>query len=1190
MSTEAKTRKTDQLLYTDELTKIYNRRYLKEVIPGHLVRAEEEGFSVALYMIDMDKFKNINDTYGHGVGDDALQLFSQIISEETKEKGDSIRYAGDEFVLILSELDKKEARQLGLDIQNKLADTPLKAKGEEIKLGCSMGISLFPKDGKTVKALFEKADEALYVAKDRGRGTVVVFPDSGKLLVPSKLDSILDTPYVVGRDNVLQFMDTHLSNKGKTSSFPVLLGGDGTGKTRLLAYAIKRAQKKLDFSLFAKGYPLWQTEVYGAVFSALGRLFEGDTSISNQVFTELEDKYKAILKPYLHPWEMKEVETTEEDPRADSTTFFEALTQAFLILRQIGDGAVILDDIDQIDQPSLQFFDSQSSQEEGGKLFFICSVHSPDLLTGEEKLLFIFDSMPEMTSRCTIQRFHLDPLSQEHIRELTEKLFDGKALPVESEKSLFDKSGGSPLFIVEAISLLLMKGKIEVVGDEWDLSLVKPDDIPSNLTEMLKERLMKMDKDAINVLKLASILGEKINTRQLAEMSQLNVPQVLDILVNAQRALLIEESPNPDEFTFSHRLDRSVFYSLMSEEERRKYHSIAADIEQKFAPGALERVVGKLAYHFQSAGQLEQASQMFSTLRKQMSSVSISRGARKVLQKKTLTSSLARESALEEEDLASAVDLARAFRTAIHNFRLYPKEHENVKNAVARFMELLGPFLAEKTEVLSISVTPQSVLFNGQPPPPTREDRRLTSDLNDALGLFGLQGVLFLGGITKEEIMRFLGAFTRHPEDVAGQWDVLVNELDLAHILPDRKVFVAVSEHKVTLQKDDLLAQAPAEPGKKASGPSGAAVVLPGDAALSVSDEQLEQLKSIMDQFVKEKKELLEAIQSEDIGKAEFKQLVNILQHTDIARAEEAVRASEKAPDSAEAAPPAEGKEAPAQKGKYTGVLPDEEIVVETEKDLYPAFEDLNSEDTETRAKAATWLVKQDPIKLADAALLAIASNMPLKARKLSATVVQKAGEEAIEAFLDKINPDAPVIPLPNFITVADTFIGSPKLFPILRKIALTGPTETVRPTIEVLNQVPGKEVNMILLEVFNLAAGEVKKDILNIFAKRRMTEAVPLLLDIIKPKKTWEQEGRISLQERVCRTLGQIGSSEAADVLVAAATVPKPWALLKQKPDSIREAATWALRQLPDRVKIRRAIQALKNDKSPQVRRVARQ
>jgi len=1186
MSTQKEDRKLDSLLYTDELTKIYNRRYLKEVIPGHLVRAEEEGFTVAMYMIDMDKFKNINDTYGHGIGDKALKLFSRIITEESKDMGDAIRYAGDEFVLVLSKLDKKEARQIGLNILQRLKDTTLKVKDAEIVLGCSMGISLFPKDGKTLKKLFEKADEALYVAKDRGRGTCVVFPDSGKLLVPSKLDSILEYPYIVGRDDIVQFMDTQLSKKGNPSVFPVILGGSGTGKTRLMMYARERAEKNLSFALYAKGYPLWQTEIYGAVFSALERLFEQDRSISNKVFSELEDKYKLVLKPYLPPWDFKEVETTEEAAGADSSTLFEALTQAFFILREIGDGAVLLDDVDQLDQPSLHFFDSQFTQEEGKKLFFAASVNSPDLLAGEEKLLSLFDSMPETARGCEVRRFHLEPLRLEHIRQLTEKLFDGKTLPAEAEQTLLDRSGGNALFVMEALSFLILKGKIEVVGDEWDLSLVKPGDIPSNISDMLKERLLSMDKEALNVLKLASILGEKIHTRQLAEMSKLNVPQVLDILINARRALIIEESPNPEEFTFTHRLDRTVFYSLMSEEERRKYHSLAADIEQRLAVGSMDRVVGKLAYHFQSAGQLEQASKMFSTLRDQLSSVSISKGARKILQKKMLTSSMAKESPLEEEDLAKAVDLGRAFRTVLNNFRLYPKEHENVKSAVERFMELLKPFLEEKTEVLSISSTPQATLFNGQPPPPTREDKRMTADLHEVLSLFGLQGVLFLGGITKEEVMRFLEPFTRHPEDVAGQWDVLVDELELSHVLPDRKIFVAVSEHKVTLDREDLLAQSPtdAREAPASSAPAGP-VAVP-----LMQEEQLEQLRKILDEFVKEKQELLAAIQSQDIGKVEFQQILNLLQHTDIAEAEKAVRKAQEISPEAEGAPPSEGEGAPAPRGKYVGIMPDQDIVGKTEQDLYPAFEDLNSQDTETRAKAASWLVNQEPKKLAEAGLMAVASNMPLRARRLAATVIQKAGEPAMEAFLEKINPDAPIIPLINFVIVADLFVGSPKLLPILRKIALTGPTETVCSTIEILDQIPGKEVNMILLEVFNMAAGKVKMDILSLFAKRRVIEAVPLLLELIKPKKAWEEEGRVSLQEKVCRTLGQISASEATDILVSVAMVQKPWTLLKTKPDSVREAATWALKQLPDKVKIRRALAVLKSDKSSLVRRAARQ
>jgi HEAT repeat protein len=616
----------------------------------------------------------------------------------------------------------------------------------------------------------------------------------------------------------------------------------------------------------------------------------------------------------------------------------------------------------------------------------------------------------------------------------------------------------------------------------------------------------------------------------------------------------------------------------MTEEERRHYHSLAADIEQKFMPGSLDRVVGKLAYHFQSAGQMEQASKMFSNLKTQMRAVSISKGARKLLQKRTITSSLAKESTLDDEDLALAVDLGRAFRATLNNIRLYPKEHENVKNSVERFLELLDPFLKEKTEVLSISSTPQAILFNGQPPPPTRDDARLTADLHEILGNCGLQGVLFLRGITRDEILRFLDAFTKHPEEVAGQWDVLVNELDLSHILPDRKMFVAVGEHKVILDKTELLAQSP-ESAK--DGPQGLPVT--EVEAPEMSSEQIKQLKTILDQFAKEKQELLDAMKSKQAGEIEFQQLVNLLQHTDIAKAEEAVRQSGEMSPAAEEAPP-------PPKDKYDEVLPDRDIVDLAEQDLSRIFSDLNSEDTETRAKAAAWLTKQEPTRVAEAGLKAVASDIPLKARRLVASVIQKAGEAAVDAFLEQINPNAPGFPLLKLITIADTFIDNPKLLPILRGIALTGPTETVRPTIEVLDQIPGKEVNMILLEVFNLAAGKVKMDILNVFAKRRVIEAVPMLLEIIKPKKTWEPEGRISLQEGICRALGEISSPEAADTLIAVATVPKPWALLKAKPDSVREAATLALRQLPDKVKIRKALDVLKSDKSPQVRKAARQ
>jgi diguanylate cyclase (GGDEF)-like protein len=1189
MSTEPQDKELLSLLYTDELTKIFNRRYLKEVIPGYLTQASKEKFTVAFYMLDMDNFKSINDNYGHRMGDRALKHFSKIISERIQEKGIAIRYAGDEFVLIVSKMTKKQARELGMEILKKITGSPLKVKDKKLNIKYSAGVSLFPKDGKTLKTLFRKADEALYTAKDQGKGRVVVYPDKGKLLTPSKLDSILSYPHIVGRDDTIQFLDKHLSGKENPLVFPVLFGDDGTGKSRLMEHARETAQKNFAFTLFAKGYPFWQSDMYSGVLSALGMLFEQEPSISDEVFSKLEDRYKLILKPHISLWDTKKVDEKEEIAPSDRMALFEALTQAFIILREMGNGAVLLDDADQIDQPSLQFFDSQFEQTEESKLFFLSSINSPDLITGEDKLLFLLHSMSEAATTSDIQKFHLEPLRLKHVHELVAKQFDGKTLSPESEVALLHNSDGNPLFILEALSFLLIKGKIEAVGNEWDLSLVKPEDIPESLSEMIKERLMRMSEEAINVLKLASLLGDKINAHQLAEISELKEQQVTDILHNAQRQLFIEETPNPDEFVFAHRMDRSIFYSLMSEDERRQLHARAAEIEQKFSAGSLERVVGRLAYHFQNTGHLDKAAKMFSILKDKMDAVFISRGAQKILQKRILTASLAKESPLEPEDLSKATEAGRAFRTALNNLRLYPKDHENVKTSVERIQQLLEPFLAEKTEILSISVTPETVLFNGLAPPAKGTDPQLTEDLYGILNSYGLQGVLFVRGITQDELERFLGLLTKPPEEVAGRWDTLVQELELSHVLPDRKMFVAVGERKIALDKQEILVQAPWQEGKGA--PSSAT-----KDESPIPDEQIEQLRDMLEQFSRDKQELLSAVQSGRAGKQEFKHLIELLEQTDISEVTKTLLESEGVSPRGEGAEPEEappGEEStsadPSNQYKYADVLPDVKYVEQIKRDLSLAFEDLNSQDARTQGRAMAWLAEQEPDKLAEAALRRITSDVSLEARRLAAGAIHKAGLNAVEAFLEEINPDVPAAQLLRLVNVVDMFVDHPKVIPLLRDITISGPSETVQPALEVLEHIPGKEADSALLDLFDLAAGKIKLHILYQFAKRKITEALPVLLDIIKPKWIWEKETRISFQAKACRTLGLIGSEQTAEKLIAVATKPKLWAFKKTKPEHIRAAATWALRKLPGNERINSVLEVLKNDKSLRVRKVAR-
>ncbi|MBN1222929.1 MAG: GGDEF domain-containing protein, partial [Candidatus Aminicenantes bacterium] len=249
--------KLQALLYTDELTRLFNLRYLREQIPPYLEKAKKQKDRVAFIFFDMDDFKNINDSYGHLAGDRVLVHVTKIIGQIRKEEGIAIRYAGDEFLLIIPKLNKREAKRLGEEIQKSMASSPIKINGKNITCDCSIGISQFPIDGNDWKTLFAKADEALYVAKEQGKARVIVVPDSGRLLTPSKLNSILETPYIVGRDNVIRFLEKHLSNQGNTKNFPIILGEEGSGKTRVLKLAGEFSRKKLQFTLTTKGYSFW---------------------------------------------------------------------------------------------------------------------------------------------------------------------------------------------------------------------------------------------------------------------------------------------------------------------------------------------------------------------------------------------------------------------------------------------------------------------------------------------------------------------------------------------------------------------------------------------------------------------------------------------------------------------------------------------------------------------------------------------------------------------------------------------------------------------------------------------------------------------------------------------------------------------------------------------------------------------
>jgi HEAT repeat protein len=152
----------------------------------------------------------------------------------------------------------------------------------------------------------------------------------------------------------------------------------------------------------------------------------------------------------------------------------------------------------------------------------------------------------------------------------------------------------------------------------------------------------------------------------------------------------------------------------------------------------------------------------------------------------------------------------------------------------------------------------------------------------------------------------------------------------------------------------------------------------------------------------------------------------------------------------------------------------------------------------------------------------------------------------------------------------------------------LKGSPDILPAVTDVLKNIQDKDVDTFLMEIFPKASGKAQREIISLFSNRGVTEAAPLLLEFISPRKFWEPEPNHSLQEHVCRTLGELRSQEAEGALIDAARKPKLTTMLKPKPSFVRAAATWALTRMPRNHRVNNALIQLKRDSSPLVRKAA--
>lgn len=163
------------LAHHDPLTKLLNRHFFNERLNQALSRAERLGSRIALMFIDLDDFKQANDSFGHEIGDIILQNVAQILKTTLREHDAIFRMGGDEFAVLIEDISDKEKT---LPIMEKLIariSAPMPIRAITPRIGCSIGVSFYPEDGQTARTLLHNADTAMYEAKSSGKNRFVIY-------------------------------------------------------------------------------------------------------------------------------------------------------------------------------------------------------------------------------------------------------------------------------------------------------------------------------------------------------------------------------------------------------------------------------------------------------------------------------------------------------------------------------------------------------------------------------------------------------------------------------------------------------------------------------------------------------------------------------------------------------------------------------------------------------------------------------------------------------------------------------------------------------------------------------------------------------------------------------------------------------------------------------------------------------
>lgn len=562
---------------SDDLTGLLMRRPFIDI--ANKILSERGPFAtVSLIAIDVDEFKNVNDTHGHLQGDAVLRVVTGTLRELAQSTGIIGRYAGDEFLVLLPHTPADEAAELAERIRNTVrrAAIPLRERSGSISVTLSVGVAGARPEHRDFDGLFETADRALYEAKRRGRDTVVSAAETEQ----DSKEPTINLKQFVGRETETQRLIRLLESSMNNGPYLVSIVGEaGVGKSTLVRRLMSEVR------LRAGGL-------------ASGRCVEADAKPPYAPWAEVIAGIHQLGVVPAHDWHelprlVPALGMGVLEPSGNKYALFDEIVKYLRLATAARPIVVVLDDMQWSDAATWDVLEHVMAQLEQERLLICLTMRSEDTRgeASERRHRLLRD-----------ERFHeveLSRLTPSEVHQWLTIVFGGDASR-DLLAYLQRYSEGNPLLATQLVRMLLDDGAVRYEHGRWALRSERESDLPAALTGLMDRRLERLSDMTRRVLNTAAVIGRSFDVDLAMAAGAGPEDEVLDALDEGIAHAVIEPANETtgSEFSFTHGLLVDAVRRTINPRRLSRIHERVAVAMEQHAPDN----VAEIAIHYDRAG------------------------------------------------------------------------------------------------------------------------------------------------------------------------------------------------------------------------------------------------------------------------------------------------------------------------------------------------------------------------------------------------------------------------------------------------------------------------------------------------------------------------------------------------------------------------------------------------------------